>query len=118
MVTMPIMLADGEAETLRLIAEQTNTPPEEIISQVIQQFIIQFHMAEQTHKGLHTAMQEAAEQATAQIRLARFRKALEGAFGIWKDRTDLPDLDELRGRYRNVETVGEGDNPQTISGGH
>lgn len=78
MVTTHITLTDQESATLHLIAQQTGKTQDELIYEAVQQFITQFR---QIHR----------------------RALLWQARGIWKDRTDLPSLETLRGEFDRWE---------------
>lgn len=78
MVTTHITLTDQESAMLHLIAQQTGKTQDELIYEAVQQFITQIR---QIHRH-------------ALLRQAR---------GMWKDRTDLPSLETLRGEFDRWE---------------
>jgi predicted transcriptional regulator len=71
-MTAQITLTEQEGRTLRAIAQQTGRTPDELIREAVEQYI-------------------------QQLRQAHRRALLQQARGMWQDRTDLPDLEALRG---------------------
>ena len=71
MATASIQLSEQETQALRELAQQTGKTEDEL---------------------LHEAITQLLTQAQATNRLTLLRQAR----GIWKDRTDLPDVRELR----------------------
>ena len=71
MVRTQIYLTEDEKETLQSISKETGKTQSELIRTAIERFIIEFEPRD---------------------RLSLLRQAR----GIWRDRTDLPDLRELR----------------------
>ena len=53
-------------------------------------------LAEQTGKSEEELVQEAVELLVRQFRQTRRQELIQQAFGMWRDRMDLPDLAELR----------------------
>lgn len=102
-ITIPISLNDEEYAALTAIATQTNRTPEQLIHDLLQHSITHYYAtrpaAVAAQPPPNEPIQAAAQQTADELRLARRREAFAQARGIWRDRTDLPDLDELRGRY-------------------
>jgi hypothetical protein len=71
MAISTITLTESEAERLRTLSESTGKTEEELL-------------------------REALDLLTAQVAQQERRALLNQAMGIWKDRDDLPTLDELR----------------------
>ena len=71
MITAQITLSDYESEALQAMANSTGKTQEAVLHEAVQQFL---------------------RQGSPSDRLALLRQAR----GIWKDRTDLPDLRKLR----------------------
>jgi hypothetical protein len=71
-MTAQITLNEQESRMLRAIAQQTGRTEDELLREAVEQYIRQFRQA---HR----------------------RALLQQARGIWQDRTDLPDLEALRG---------------------
>ena len=71
MASPPITLDETESERLRVLSQRTGRAEEELL-------------------------REALDLLTAQIAHRNRRALLSQAKGIWKDRDDLPTLDELR----------------------
>lgn len=71
MVTASITLTDQESAALRAIAEEAGKSEDELIPEAVRQLVTQF-------------------------RHGHRREQLQQARGMWKDRTDLPDLEALR----------------------
>jgi len=53
-------------------------------------------IAEQTGKSEEELVQEAVELLIRQFRQARRQELIQQAFGMWRDRTDLPDFAAMR----------------------
>jgi predicted transcriptional regulator len=71
-MTAQITLSEQESRMLRAIAQQTGRTEDELLREAVEQYIRQFRQAHR--RGL-----------------------LQQARGMWQDRTDLPDLEALRG---------------------
>jgi predicted DNA-binding protein len=57
------------------------------------------HLAQQTGKAPEVLIQEAVRRYLGQSWQEDWRAALRQTQGIWKDRDDLPSLEELRGEW-------------------
>ena len=75
MVRTQIYLTEKEQRALRALGKSTGRTQSEMIREAVDEFVQKRH-------GLHRA------------------KALGKAFGIWRNRTDLPDLREMRRGWR------------------
>lgn len=73
-MTARIDLTDAESEMLREIAERTGKTSEQLLREVVAQFLM---------------------RSTPRDRLAALRQAR----GMWKDRDDLPRLEDLRAEF-------------------
>lgn len=81
MTTLQITLSDAEQAELRAMAEQTGKAEEELL-----------------HEGLGLILER--------VRSMNWKTSLRKGRGLWRDRTDLPDLRELRAggsRYPDAE---------------
>ena len=74
MVTAQITLTDQEGAALRALAEQAGKSEDELLLEAVRQLVTQFR---HNHR----------------------RELLQQARGMWKDRTDLPDLETLRREF-------------------
>ncbi len=74
MATAQVTLTEAESETLRAIAQRTGKTQEQLLHEAVGSFLA---------------------QSKQQNRLA----LLQQAKGIWKDRRDLPELEELRAGF-------------------
>ena len=54
-------------------------------------------IAEQAGKSVEQLVQEAVEQLIREFRQAHREAVLQQVFGMWRDRTDLPDFAAIRG---------------------
>ncbi len=79
MAEASIQLSEQETQALRVLAEQTGKTQDEL---------------------LHDAVTQLLTQSTSQARLA----LLQQARGIWKERTDLLELDKLRAEFDRVSS--------------
>ena len=70
-MTAQVSLTEEQSEALQSLSEQTGKTPEELINEAVSMFL---------------------QQNENERRLALLHRAR----GMWKDRTDLPDLRELR----------------------
>ena len=80
MVTAQISLTDAQNKALETVARQTGKTREEVIQDAIERLLEQ----DQTRR----------------------RHCMNQGFGIWKDRTDLPDFDAMRAECDRIEPVG------------
>ncbi len=71
MTTLQITLSDAEQQALRAMAERTG-------------------------KGEEELMHEALDQFRARVELEERRAVLQRVWGLWKDRDDLPDFEQMR----------------------
>lgn len=71
MVRTQVYLTEAEQKSLRSLGKKNNRSQSEMIRQAVDEFI-------EKHAGSHHAA------------------VLDRVFGLWRDRTDLPDLRELR----------------------
>lgn len=81
MTTLQITLTDAEQAALRAMAERTGKGEEELM-----------------HEGLEMLLEQSG--------VVSWKAALRKGYGLWRDRTDLPDLRELReggSRYPDAE---------------
>jgi hypothetical protein len=53
-------------------------------------------LAEKTGKPADTVVQEGLELMAESVRLEERRRVIDRVAGLWKDRDDLPDWEELR----------------------
>ncbi|MBW3624423.1 MAG: CopG family transcriptional regulator [Armatimonadetes bacterium] len=70
-MTAQVSLTEAQSEALQLLSERTGKTPEELIGEAVHLYLQQNEME-------------------------RRRAILHRAKGMWKDRTDLPDLREMR----------------------
>ena len=71
MITASITLCDEEEKALRAIAEESGKTPDELVREVVEQFLAEHQL--------------------------EYRRTLrKQAYGMWRDRTDLPDFEALR----------------------
>ncbi|MFN8496905.1 MAG: CopG family transcriptional regulator [Anaerolineae bacterium] len=74
MITTSISLTEEEETALRVMAEESGKTPDELVREVVEQFLAE-------HK-------------------LEYRRALRRqAAGMWRDRTDLPDFASLRREF-------------------
>lgn len=71
MTTLQITLSDAQQAILRAVAERTGKAEEELV-------------------------QEAIEQMGSRHAIEERREVLRRVWGLWKDRDDLPDFEQMR----------------------
>jgi hypothetical protein len=80
-MTTRISLTDEERKALCLIAEQTGKAEDELLHEAVEQLIRRY---EQAHRA----------------------GMLQQAVGMWRDRTDLPEWERLRGEFDMADEIG------------
>lgn len=78
MIETHVSLTQQAEEALQEIAQQTGKSQTALIQEAIQQFI-QLH-----------------QQKAAELKLEQRRSIIRQAYGLWAERNDLPDFEELR----------------------
>jgi hypothetical protein len=73
-MTKHLTLTEEETATLQLIARRTGKSPDELIHEAIAEFLTRSRQAQRT-------------------------ELLRNARGMWRDRTDIPALETLRGEF-------------------
>lgn len=86
MKTTQTQIADETERLLKALSEELGVTPAEALRDAVQAYAMQMHVDEDD-----------------ELPQAEWQAAVEGIAGLWKDRDDLPDFDELRRSWdRNV----------------
>ena len=77
MTTMNVTLTQANSETVREMADRTGKDPEQVVNELLQR------LADEAEADEHR-------------KFLAWREALLGIEGMWADRDDLPDFEEVR----------------------